>query len=131
LIAWTHWPAQQKPWRSLLSAVLIAAAIGVFWSIELVYGVVATFALLSSTAEFLLPTRFRLTAEGVETLNAFRRVRRTWDRFESFGPNQSGYHLRGNGPRPSIARRRNLRLPCLDEKTKVKFFLAQRLKEVL
>ncbi len=129
MIHWTHWPAQQQPARSLAAAGVVIASVVGFTKVGWVYGVLAAAVLLTTTAESLLPTRFRLTEEGVEAFNYFRHVRRPWSRFESWRSSDQGYYLRGRGPLPWIARRRSLPLPCPNRHLEVGAFLTARLRE--
>jgi hypothetical protein len=129
VIDWTHWPAQQRPTRAFFAALVVLVSVAAFSYVGRVYGVIAAFVLLTATAESFFPTRFRLTDEGVEAFNLFRRARRPWSRFESWRRSDEGYYLRGQGPLALIARRRSLWLPCPELYAPVGAFLSTRLKE--
>ena len=129
MIDWTHWPAQRSPLRAFFAVLVVLVSIAGFSSVEWMYGVVAAFVLLTATSESLLPTRFRVSDEGVEAFNLFRRVRRPWSRFESWQRGDQGYFLRGQGPLSLIARRRSLWLPCPELYEPVGGFLENHLRE--
>ncbi len=129
MIVWTDWPARRRPTRAILGALMILATVLVFSSVGLLYGVISAFVLLTVSAEILLPTRFRLTADGVEAFNLFRHARRPWARFSGWREAQDGYFLAGQGPNGFLARRRSLWLPCPGITTEVEAVLETHLSE--
>ena len=129
MLVWTDWPARRKPARALAAAALILSSVFVFTSVDVIYGVVAAFVLLTVSAEVLLPTRFSVTADGVEAFNLFRHARRPWARFNGWRRAEDGFYLAGRAPIGFIARRRSLWLPCPDHQDELASLLEAHLQE--
>ena len=127
MIAWTDWPARRRPRRAILAAAFIAIAVMVFTSMSFLYGFLAAFVLLTVSAEVLLPTRFRLSSEGVEALNLFRHARKPWERFEGWRTTPDGFVLTGRGPSSFLARRRSVWVPCPGREAQVQALLTHQL----
>lgn len=129
LLVWTDWPARRRPARAIAAATLILASVFVFMTVNFVYGVVAAFVLMTVSAEILLPTRFSLSADGVEAFNIFRHARRPWARFHGWRKAEDGFYLAGRAPMGFLARRRSLWLPCPDLQDEVASLLETHLQE--
>jgi hypothetical protein len=131
VIVWTDWPARRRPTRALIAAIAILVSIGVFTSVAPLYGIISAFVLLTVSAEILLPTKFRLSAEGVEAFNLFRHARRPWVRFRDWRQAKDGFYLNGQGPIGFLARRRSLWLPCPGRTAEVEAILEAHLSEAI
>ena len=129
MLVWTDWPARRKPARAAAAAALILMSVLVFTSVHLIYGVVAAFVLLTISAEVMLPTRFSVTADGVEAFNLFRHARRPWARFHGWRRAEDGFYLAGRAPVRFLARRRSLWLPCPDHQEELASLLELHLQE--
>ena len=112
-----------------MAAALILASVFVFTSIDLLYGVISAFVLLTVSAEVLLPTRFSVTADGVEAFNLFRHARRPWARFHAWRRADDGFYLAGRAPIGFLARRRSLWLPCPEHHAELASLLETHLQE--
>ena len=100
-----------------------------FTSVDIIYGVIAAFVLLTVSAEVLLPTRFKISEDGVEAFNLFRHARRPWARFQDWRRAKDGFYLNGQGSVAFLARRRSLWLPCPALRAEVEAMLETHLSE--
>lgn len=102
-LTWTDWPAPRQPARSALAAALILASVLVTASIDPWLAVVGAVALVVSTSEALLPTRYELGEDGLGLFRPFTRRRVPWARFETFRQTPEGFVVAG--PRRSVVLR--------------------------
>jgi hypothetical protein len=82
-IAWRAWPLRKSPARGVFAAVVIAAACyGVWsWTRDPWLLALAVVVLSSAVGKFFVPTRYRLSAAGVEIAGPWRRRHRRWADF--------------------------------------------------
>jgi hypothetical protein len=79
---------------ALLAAVVALAALAIYFNTRSVtWGAVGALILLLGVHDYLLPTRFRLTVEGVEVRFFFFSRRRTWAQLKSFYADHNGVLL--------------------------------------
>ena len=129
MTTWTDWPARRQPRRAAFAALIIAVGTGAVAALDPWLGFVGALLLLTATAEVLLPTRFEVDDSGVEAANAFRRARRTWDRFGSWHATAEGFQLVGASHRPFLRRRASVELRCPGHTDEIEVLLEQHLGE--
>lgn len=107
-LAWTSWPARERPRRAALLALLIAGiAALVGWSFhDALWGALAALMLGFSVARFFAPTRYRFDAEGIEVSFMGLPRRRGWVEFRRFEAGPAGVFL---SPFPARHRLDNFR----------------------
>lgn len=117
-LEWTAWPARRQPGRAVLVLLLIAAVAGWgWWLLRSPAAAPATaLVLLSAVGEFLLPTRYRLSASGAEARGpgCWRRI--AWREVKRVTVGEQGIKLSPLPPRGHLGGRaeafRGVRLRC-------------------
>ena len=81
--AWEMWPLKKQPARGVFAAVVIVGSvIGAWsWTESAALTGMAAAVLIVTTSRFFFPTRYRLSAEGVEIGRPWRTQRRPWADF--------------------------------------------------
>ncbi len=84
-LAWRAWPVRQHPVRGGLALVLAAGTIwGTWdWTRDPWLAGLAGVILAVATAPFFVPTRYRMSGDGVEISRPWRSWNRSWDRFRA------------------------------------------------
>jgi hypothetical protein len=90
-IEWTVWPLRRKPARGAIAGLVAAGAVFLVaresTGFALPAVAVAVFAV--SLAPFYVPTRHRLTPEGITITRAGTTTRRAWSSFRSVRANET------------------------------------------
>lgn len=93
-LEWRVHPFTENAWRSVLLILIIAAALVGFGSFGYPGLVIlcAVF-LVVSMAPYFFPTRYRMTASGIEITFVGVKSFRGWEEFRNFYPHDMGVHL--------------------------------------
>jgi hypothetical protein len=124
---WTDWPAARAPGRAVLVVLVIAVVSVMVVAVDPLLGLVGTLLLLSSVSDFLFPTRFALTEEGIRVRNLLRAAHRRWDRLGVWGARPGGFAIAGRSPSRLLRRLRGVELRCPGREAEVEAVLARRL----
>ncbi len=111
-LSWSDWPARRDPRRAALAAGVIGVTVAVVLLVDPLMAPVGAVLLVGATAEVLLPTRYRLDADGVHIARALWNRRVRWSGLERWSPAEDGFVLHGQGSRALLRRRRTVRLHC-------------------
>ncbi len=84
-LAWRAWPLRQRP---VLGAVAALFGLGTVWGVwswtaSAFLALFAVVVLAISLGPFFVPTRYRLTPEGLEVVRWLRARHRSWGEFRS------------------------------------------------
>jgi hypothetical protein len=101
-IEWRVHPLTESfPRSALLFAIIILTCVGVwYWLPSGGIVLLAALVLVGMTSQFLFPTSFRMTKDGIETRFLGIRNYRAWGEFKSFYPDKTGVQL-GTFSRPN------------------------------
>lgn len=85
MLAWRAWPLRQRPVLGTAAAALGAGTVWAVWSwtASVFFCLFATVILALSVGPFFVPTRYRLTPDGVEVARLNRARHRRWSEFRS------------------------------------------------
>lgn len=120
-LEWRVHPARRDPWRALLLVGIIAASAllgAVSFGSWLLAGATA-FLLTGATAEFLLPTRYRITPEGAEQRNLFAPRRIRWAEVKRAYLTEDGIKLSPLGRPSRLESTRGVFLRFADNRSEV------------
>ena len=126
-LVWTDWPARRTPLRAGFAAAVIAAAVAAVGASEPTLAVVGGALLLGATSEVLLPTRYTVDAEGVETRNPLGARRRPWAQLAGWRRIGADFAVDGGGPAGLLRRRRAVVLRAPVDASAVEDQLLERL----
>ncbi|MBM3324789.1 MAG: hypothetical protein FJY66_03895, partial [Calditrichaeota bacterium] len=95
IFEWTSHPIREKPRKALLFWVVAGLVLGAVYAAfqELGWVLVAALFLVGSLADFLFPTRYRLTASGIEIRRVFGKVAKKWSDFRRIEVGRNGIFL--------------------------------------
>jgi hypothetical protein len=113
--------------RAVLVVLVIAVVSVMVVAVDPLLGLVGTLLLLSSVSDFLFPTRFALTEEGIRVRNLLRAAHRRWDRLGVWGARPGGFAIAGRSPSRLLRRLRGVELRCPGREAEVEAVLARRL----
>jgi hypothetical protein len=84
-LTWRAWPFRRHPLRGLLGiGLVVGSAWGTAdWTGDVRLAGLAAIILLVATGPFYVPTRYRLSADGVEIARPWRSWHRPWSHFRS------------------------------------------------
>lgn len=105
---WRDWPAQRRPGRALIAAVLVLAAVAATAQVSAWMALVGAILLMGAVAEGLVPAHYRVDAEGLTVKRALRRWHLSWDQVARLRPHPDGLLVCARGVRPWLARRHDL-----------------------
>ena len=95
ILAWSYHPAGDNPAQAVLVGLLVVliplAVFGLFGDLLLAGLAAAIFA--GSLANYFVPTKVRLTIEGIETRGAWGRQFRPWTQFRRFECDRTHFRL--------------------------------------
>ena len=94
LIFW-DWPASRQPLRSIAAAALIVLGVAICASVHWLLGVVGAMLFISSLGEVLLPSRYKLTSDGIFVLGLHIATQKRWSDIERFSRFHDGLILIG------------------------------------
>ncbi len=128
-LAWTAWPMRRSPVRAGLGIAFIAL---VAWTLQSWLGtpyftIIAVLLLWGQVASFYLPTRYRLTEEGVSVRGAVARRERPWSDFRSFFVDHDGVLLSPFIERSRLERFRGLSLQFHGNRDAVVAFVEEKI----
>ncbi len=126
-MTWSDWPARRAPARAGFAAAVIALAVGAVALVDPVMAAVGAALLIGATAEVLLPTRYAVGPEGVETANALGRRRRPWSQLGPWSRAGASFELRGRSTAAVLRRHRSVRLARPPDPAAVEAWLAAQL----
>ncbi|NOY28097.1 MAG: hypothetical protein GXP62_19705 [Oligoflexia bacterium] len=106
--AWRDWPAQRRPGRAIIAAVLVLAAVAATAQVSTWMALVGAILLMGAVAEGLIPAHYRVDAQGVTVSRALRRWHLGWDQIARVRPHPDGLLVCAHGARPWLARRHDL-----------------------
>ena len=124
---WTDWPARRSPARAGFAAAVVLGSVAAIAPIEPVLAALGAALLLGATGEVLLPTRYTLDSEGVETSTPLGRRRRAWSQLGRWRATPEGFAVDGEGPAGILRRQRALRLRAPSDPAAVEGWLIERL----
>jgi len=124
---WTDWPARRSPGRAGFAAAVVVGSVAVIAPMEPVLAALGAALLLGATGEVLLPTRYTLDDEGVETATLLGRRRRPWSQLGAWRASGDGFSVDGSGPARILRRRRAVRLRSPADAAAVAGWLTERL----
>lgn len=89
-LAWRAWPLRRRPILGAAAAFVAAGTVaGVWsWTQSVPLCVLATCVLATAAGPFFVPTRYRLTPDGLEVARLFFAHRRAWAEFRAFHPDR-------------------------------------------
>ena len=92
---WVSLPIQYSPWKgTFLLAVVLTTAVAVFFSTQnFAWAVFSTILLLIGVHDFVLPTTYQLTEDGVSSRTLFRRREKPWSFCRSYWIDKHGVLL--------------------------------------
>ncbi len=125
-MVWTDWPASRKKGRAALAWLLIFAAVAAVASVDRWLAFVAAGLLLMSVGETLLPTRYRVGADGIQVRHPFRAQLRPYSRIGGWAVVDGGVRLNGTSRSPFLRRRQQLLLRCPGQEEQVAALLSDR-----
>lgn len=111
-VSWTDWPARRQPGKAALAAGIIVLAVGSVATVDRILAFLGAILLLSSVAEWLLPTRYEIDAEGIKVRNVFRSATRPWDRLRTWRAVPGGFWVPGRTRSKLLQRLRGVLLRC-------------------
>ena len=115
---------------ALIIFILAVSAYSVVSFGHAVYGVIAMVVLFGAVADFLLPTRYLLDAEGVTVRLPFQTKKRKWEEFQYFATGAKVMLLTNSADLDSRSARRGQLLRVPDNLEEVRAFVAQYLEDV-
>ncbi len=118
-LAWSDWPARRTPGRAGVAAGVIGLTVAVVLVLDPLLAVVGALLMIGATAEVLLPSRYRLSPEGVTVGRALWSRQLPWSKVQGWSPAPDGFVLHGAGSRALMRRRRTLRLRCAHQRQAV------------
>ena len=132
VLEWRAWPLVNRPAASgtLIIFILAVSAYSVVSFGHAVYGVIAMIVLFGAVADFLLPTGYRLDAEGVTVRLPFQTKRRKWDEFKYLATGAKVMLLTNSADLDSRSARRGQLLRAPDNLDEVRAFVARHLEDI-
>ena len=130
-MTWSDWPTKRDPRRGTFAACVIVACTLVIAYFDLLLATVGLLALLGACSEVLLPTRYRLTDEGIEVKSVFRYFARPWTRYRRWTETTDGFWLEYRSPVGILRRRRSIWLRCPGHEDAVKALLVTHLGDAV
>ena len=112
-----------------MTAAVIAVAVGSVAMSDRLLAFLGAILLLSAVAEWLLPTRFELNAEGIVVRNAFRSASRPWGRLREWSAVEGGFWLPGRTRSKVLRRLRGVLLRCPGREAEIEAALRLHLGE--
>jgi hypothetical protein len=84
-LAWRAWPLRRRPVLGAAATVVAAGTVAGVWSWtgSLFLCMLATGILAAAAGPFFVPTRYRLTPDGLEVARLFFARRRAWGEFRA------------------------------------------------
>ena len=130
-IEWTVHPARERPWQcAAVVAVLLLAVVGVWYGFQSAwFALVAAAILPLSLLSYFAPTRYRLTAEGVEAHGPITTDRREWSRLKRHFADRDGVLLTPMRRPTRLAYTRGIYLRCSDNRSEVLAFVERAMPE--
>ncbi len=108
-LQWSDWPAPRLGWRAALAGAVVVVVGALAALYDPLAGLVSTLLLVVSTGEVLLPSEYRLDAEGVEVRRLLGNRALRWDELSGWRAARGGFLLL----RPQVSRWRRSRQPLL------------------
>ncbi len=94
-VRWTTHPMVEYPKKAIIFWVVFLLVLLVIWvtTKEWIYIVLSGVILFASLRGFVLPTRYRITQDGIEIDRIFYKVRKSWDDYRSYVVERHGVFL--------------------------------------
>lgn len=122
---WTDWPAARAPKKAVFAACVIGLTTVGIVAMDWLLGLIGTLLLLSSVSDFLFPTRFAITGDGVQVRSLLRVANRPWDRLGAWRAFPGGFVVSGSSPSKLLRRLRGVELRCPGQESEVEALLMQ------
>jgi len=131
-LEWRAWPLVNRPAASgaLIIFILAVSAYSVVSFGHAVYGVIALVVLFGAVTDLLLPTAYRLDAEGVTVRLPFQTRRRKWEEFRYFATGAKVMLLTNSADLDSRSARRGQLLRAPENLDEVRAFVARHLEDI-
>jgi hypothetical protein len=107
-LTWSDWPAPRQATRAGVAAVVIVVVVCGVALVDPWLAVLGAAMLGVATSEVLLPSRYRVSPEGVTVRRAFSERTQPWSRFSGWRRDGDRLILVGEGSRPLLRRHRTL-----------------------
>jgi hypothetical protein len=130
IFEWTSHPLRQKPGKALFFWVVMGLVLGAIYAAfhQVGWVILAALFLFGSLSDFLFPTRYRVTASGVEVRRKFGKVTKEWSDFRRADFERFGVFLSPFAKPRRLENYRGLFLPYPTQREQLETIVREKLK---